>query len=82
MFTANHPLYVFPLGKNRGSLSQWGKQSQTRREAQSGRQAMQKEAGIPGAFAYNSFLSSGKISALKFIEISLNPAIKYHFYLL
>lgn len=43
---------------------------------------MWKEAGLPGAFAYRSFLSPGKIPALKFIQVSLNPAIKYHFQLL
>ena len=82
LFTANRPPYVFPLGKNRGSLSQRGKQNQRSRQAQSDKQDMWKETGIPGAFAYNSFLSLGKIPALKFIEISLIPAIKYHFHLL
>lgn len=82
LFTANHPPYVFPLGKKRGSLSQRGKQHQINRQAPNDKQDMWKETGIPGAFAYNSFLNAGKIPALKFIEISLNPVIKYHFHLL
>lgn len=80
MFTPNHPPHVFPLGKNR-SGSQRGKQNKTSRQAQSDKQGMWNEAGFPGARACNSFLSPGKIPDLN-SEVSLNPAIKYHFHLL
>lgn len=43
LFTANHPPYVSPLGTNRGSLSQRGKQNQTSRQAQSDKICVRKQ---------------------------------------